>query len=303
MKRLLILLAVATLWVGCLAQGDGTGIRDSQDWAAFAEAVNRGESTAQWEDASGVIRLHKNLNLKRWKSPVAVGDSAENPFRGTFDGGNHTISGLNIKSDGAFVGLFGVNKGTIRRLKVDDNCRFESTCEESFVGAVCADNYGRVEHCESWAEVQGAGCTGGVVGRLQPDPASSVVPLIARCKNLGTVRGAGDRTGGLVGHALRAKVVDCENRGAVIGTGSYTGGVVGLNSGTVRACRNMAPIRGSSYAGGVAGANSREGYLEDIANEAPIQAETIGEIVGEDFTQQVVDEDTLRKHYHQEYTY
>lgn len=300
MKRLLTLLFVATLWVGCLSQGDGTGIRNSQDWAAFAEAVNRGESTAQWEDASGVIRLRKNLNLNRLESPVAVGNSAENSFRGTFDGGNYTISGLRIQSDGAFVGLFGVNQGTIRRLKVADNCRFEATNEQSLVGAVCADNYGRVEHCESSAEVQGAGCTGGVVGSVQPDPASTVVPLIARCKNRGTVRGAGDRTGGLVGHALRAKVVDCENHGAVIGTGSYTGGVVGLNSGTVRGCRNRAPIRGRSYAGGVAGANCREGYLAEIANEGLVQAETIGEIVGEDFTQQVVDEDVLRKHYHQE---
>lgn len=46
--------------------------------------------------------------------------------------------------------------------------------------------------------------------------------------------------------------------------------------------------------------NSREGYLAEIANEGPVQAETIGEIVGEDFTRQVVDEDVLRKHYHQE---
>lgn len=297
MKRLLTLLFVATLWVGCLSQGDGTGIRNSQDWAAFAEAVNRGESTAQWEDASGVIRLHKNLNLNRWESPVAVGNSAENSFRGTFDGGNYTISGLRIQSDGAFVGLFGVNQGTIRRLKVAENCRFEATNEQGFVGAVCAENYGRVEHCESAAMVQGAGCVGGVVGRVQSDPASTVVPLVARCKNSGTVRGLGAETGGIVGRSHRAKVVDCENTGAVRSEGLYVGGVIGLNGGLVRGCTNSAPIRGTRYAGGVAGANSGEGILEEISNHAPVQAETIGEIVGEDFSQQLVDEDVLQKLY------
>lgn len=300
MKRLLTLLFVATLWVGCLSQDDGTGIRNSQDWAAFAEAVNRGESTAQWEDASGVIRLRKNLNLKRLESPVAVGNSAENSFRGTFDGGNYTISGLRIQSDGAFVGLFGVNQGTIRRLKVADNCRFEATNEQSLVGAVCADNYGRVEHCESSAEVQGAGCTGGVVGRVQPDPSSTVVPLVARCKNSGKVIGTGSQAGGVVGWSYRAKVVDSDNAGEVSCSGFYAGGVIGLNGGLVRGCRNSAPIRGTHYAGGVAGANSNEGRMEEVDNTGPVQAETIGEIVGEDFTRQVVDEDVLRKHYHQE---
>lgn len=297
MKRLLAICCVAALWMGCSNRGDQPGIYNWQDWAAFAEAVNCGESTAQWEDATGVIRLQRDLNLKRWESPVAVGASAKNPFCGIFDGGNYTISGLRIQSDGALVGLFGVNQGTIRRLKVAENCRFEATNEQGFVGAVCADNYGRVEHCESAATVQGAGCVGGVVGRVQSDPASTVVPLVARCKNSGTVRGLGAETGGIVGRSHRAKVVDCENTGAVRSEGLYVGGVIGLNGGLVRGCTNSAPIRGTRYAGGVAGVNSGEGILEEISNHAPVQAETIGEIVGEDFSQQLVDEDVLQKLY------
>lgn len=303
MKRLVALMCAAMMLVGCAQSGDQPGIHNLKDWEDFVQTVNAGAPPSAWEDSEGVVRLRGDLNLKRWKNPRPVGREEMTPFRGTFDGGNYTISGLKIKSDSTYVGLFGINRGTIRRLKIDANCRIESTCKDGFTGAVCADNFGRVEHCESEAEVVGAGCVGGIVGRVQSDPASTVVPLVSRCKHSGTVNCTGSQAGGVVGWSYRSKVVDCENEGSVTCSGFYAGGVVGLNGGLVRGCENQAPIRGMHYAGGVVGANSNEGKLEDIDNYGPVMAETIGDIVGEDFTQMVIEEDILREHYHHEHTH
>ncbi len=301
MKRVAVICCVALLFCGCMHKDRGPGIYDVKDWEAFVQTINAGAPPTMWEDAEGVVRLRGDLNLKRWKNPRPVGQEELTPFRGVFDGGNYTISGLKLKSDSLYVGLFGINRGTIRRVKIAPNCRIEATNKDGFVGAVCADNFGRVELCENGADVRGAGCVGGVVGRVQPDPSSTVVPLVARCKNSGKVIGTGSQAGGVVGWSYRAKVVDSDNAGEVSCSGFYAGGVIGLNGGLLRGCRNSAPIRGTHYAGGVAGANSNEGRLEEVDNTALVQAETIGEIVGEDFTQQVVDEDVLREHYHQEH--
>ncbi len=293
---MIAMLCALVLLAGCTQKGDEPGIYDVADWEAFVQTVNAGAPPTAWEDAEGVVRLRGDLNLKRWKNPRPVGQEELTPFRGTFDGGNYTISGLKLKSDSLYVGLFGINRGTIRRLTVEG--RVEATNSEGFAGAVCAENLGRVEMCKNLSEVTGAGCVGGIVGRTQSDPSSPVVALVSRCENLGAVKGSGTEVGGLVGWSYRAKVVDSRNVGSVVGTGLYAGGVVGLNGGLVRGCRNEAPIRGLTYAGGVVGANSNEGRLEEIANQGPVMAETIGDIVGEDFTQTLVDEDIQREHYH-----
>lgn len=170
------------LLVGCTNRSEHPGIYDLADREAFAEAVNTGVPISTWEDSEGVVRLRRDLNLKRWRNPRPVGAQEAMPFRGTFDGGNYTISGLQLKSDGL-----------------------------------------------------------------------------------------------------------------------YAGGVIGLNGGLVRGCKNEASVRGTHYAGGVAGANNPAGRLDEIDNTGQVQAETIGYIVGEDFSQQVVDEDILREHYHREH--
>lgn len=301
MRRIVALFGLVVMLTSCFHNADEPGIHNLEDWEAFVQTINAGVRPTTWEDSDGVVRLRGNLNLKRWKTPCPVGATEETPFQGIFDGGNYTISGLHLKSDSLYVGLFGVNCGTIRRLHLADNCRFESSHATGFTGAVCGDNYGRVEHCVSDAEVVGAGCVGGIVGRSQSDPASAVVPLVSRCTNQGTVSSTGISAGGIVGMSERAKVVDSKNEGAIRCTGMYAGGVVGLNGGLVRGCENQAPIRGKHYAGGVLGANSAKGTLEDVKNSAPVQAETIGEIVGEDFTKAIVDEDILQEHYHREH--
>ena len=80
-------------------------------------------------------------------TPIGTLDA---PFTGTFDGDGHTISNLTLASDDNFQGLFGVNKGTIRNVKMDESCTISGN---AYVGAIAGKNYGVVENCISQATV------------------------------------------------------------------------------------------------------------------------------------------------------
>ena len=90
----------------------------------FANAVNSGES---YEGRT--VTLTDDITLIGEWTPI--GNGARNSktytgkaFKGTFDGGDHTISGLKITStsgDNDAVGLFGiVDGGTVKNLNLTD---------------------------------------------------------------------------------------------------------------------------------------------------------------------------------------
>ena len=67
--------------------------------AAFAQSVNSGNEYLNY-----TVTLGANIDLQNTEwTPIGT---KEKPFKGTFDGGNHTISNLKITS-GSNVGLFG----------------------------------------------------------------------------------------------------------------------------------------------------------------------------------------------------
>lgn len=81
--------------------------------AALAEQVNSGNDLKGY-----TIELVNNLKLggREW-TPIGTGS---NYFRGTFDGKNHTISGLTITGNNDKVGLIGNFNGTIKDLTLTD---------------------------------------------------------------------------------------------------------------------------------------------------------------------------------------
>lgn len=111
--------------------GDGTGndpylIADSDSLKSFRETVNSGHSYA-----GEFVALSADINLanEEWE-PIGAGT----PFRGTFDGRNHTVSGLKMTSadaDKPFCNAFnsgyacygffgGVDGGTVKNLRFAD---------------------------------------------------------------------------------------------------------------------------------------------------------------------------------------
>ena len=224
----------------------------------IAELVNGGKTDIN-------ITLDKNIDLtgKGW---TPIGTSFDNSYKGTFDGGGHTITGLTITTKDQFVGLFGyLNRaGTVKNvvmegIQITSNHMFGNT------GGVAGFSWGTIENCSVSGSVSGTKCVGGVVGAQKAGS-------ITGCSSSATVKGtvdvggvAGEKWGsmtacyatgnvtleidspknlsggGLVGFNGGSGVLACYATGNVTSTGSSTGnvhigGLFGDNYTTVTAC-------------------------------------------------------------------
>ena len=128
--------------LGSLSQ-DGSNrylIRTMVDLLAVAQAV------ADLDGCSGMSFLLANDLTDIGSFPgIAVGP--ESYFYGTFDGGGHTISGMNIVSTADRVGFIGNMSGTLTGLTLKD-CSVMSTGTYSVVGMLAGNaDYGTLSHC------------------------------------------------------------------------------------------------------------------------------------------------------------
>lgn len=189
------------------------------------------ESFAGWE-----LSLEQNIALTniQW-APIGVSNS----FDGTFNGNNHTITGLNVDAAKGYAGLFGWLKGTVQNLQVQGSAKASGSV--SYIGGVVGYNDGgTVKNCLNAVSVNAEGTrasAGGVVGN------STSVGVVNLCWNEGSVTG-GSTTGGIVGKAA-GSVTNCANFGDVTGGTSYSvGGIAG--SGTVANSYNLGSVTGAA---------------------------------------------------------
>ena len=212
---------------------------------------------------SGVLDSSGNLNtptnFKEW-TPIGT---LNRPFKGTFDGGGHTISGLYFNnSKKNYVGLFGcVGKGgTVKNVTLADSY----VSGRWNVGGICGMNDGgTVENCTSGCTVTGVKTTGGICGSNQVD--SNRAGRVLNCHNTGKVTGTDYWIGGVCGYNENSILQESYNTGEVSGN-TYVGGVCGRNSsGTVKRCYNTVEVSGESNVGGVCGWNDR-GTVQESYN-------------------------------------
>ena len=148
-------------------------------------------------------------------------------YFGTFDGGGHTISGLNANA--TVSGLFGYTKNAaIKNLTVAGSVGGGS-CLTAGGGIVGYAVGGTIENCGNLCgvTVPGSSPGGGIVGF------ASDLTIIG-CYNAGLVhKGDGSRGGGIVGVGTKVKIYDCYNVGKVEGFRGRRGGIVGEASGPV----------------------------------------------------------------------
>ena len=187
--------------------------------------------------------------------------SDSRPYRGTFNGAGHTISGLYINSSSdSYQGLFGYlstdgdstdgdNTGTVKDLSVSG-----SVSGFLYVGGVVGSNSnGSVEDCAFSGSVSGLSAVGGVVGWNGGS--------VENCYNTGSVTSRDSPVGGVVGYNdIGATVTNCYNTGTVTGSDSPlggVGGVVGYNyrGGSVTNSYNTGEVSGKIRVGGVVGLN------------------------------------------------
>ena len=114
-----------------------------------------------------------DLNNVAW---TPIGQS--NTFKGTFDGGNNTISNLTVSGDNINVGLFGSVVGTIKNVKIA-NVNLSSS---HWAGAIVGFMYGTIENCHvdggdikvSVKDGDNGDKAGGIVGYICGEPYSLV---------------------------------------------------------------------------------------------------------------------------------
>lgn len=206
------------------------------------------------------ITLTGDITLTGEWTPIGTYD---NPYTGTFDGGNHTISGLTVTGSNENAGLFGyIDKvGTVKNVKLE-NVQITSDNQYGCVGGVAGNSDGNIENCSVSGSVSSRCTAGGVVGQ-------QFGGSITLCGSSATVKGTGE-VGGVAGKTDNsATLTACYATGNVTferasTINTFAGGVVGSNgTGSIlTACYATGNVTGtgtgtgSCYVGGVTGDNA-----------------------------------------------
>ncbi len=180
------------------------------------------------------------------------------PYQGTFDGRNHTISGLYVNNTdngptADYKGLFGDIDGRaeIKNVIVSDSYMYG----RSNIGLICGASGGKIENCHSSGIVAGLYYAGGICGNNSGG-------TIRNCSNKADVTAhvnlfsytKGYYAGGVTG-ANSGSISFCSNSGTVTAKQRYAGGISGIENdgGSITCCYNRGTISAESYAGGISG--------------------------------------------------
>ena len=218
--------------------GEGTGASPYELTSAyqllwFAKLVNNGNTTA-------CARLEADIDMSKvchaadenngvaelsWE-PIS---KRSNPWHGSFDGNNKTISNLYINTSAQCSGLFGsiVSGGNVKSSIKDiifEKVNITSTADHSGV----------------------------LVGEAGNTDISRITV------NSGSINGTTE-VGGIVGYANETNITNCVNRIPIVGSGDI-GGIIGygVRNTSVTNCANYGDVKGNYYIGGIVG------YLVDI---------------------------------------
>ena len=157
----------------------------------------------------------------------------DDPYRGTFDGNGHTVSGLYGAENRFFAGLvtnLGVG-GCVKNVTVSGSV-MNNTLAGHGVAAVVGWNRGTVSNCYNTSDMSVGTNVGGIVGL-----------------NMGVVE-------------------FCGNTGSIIATGAHSavaGGIAARNAGIIRNCWNTGMVSSENgNAGGLAGQQIVKAYVFEM---------------------------------------
>ena len=177
------------------------------------------------------ITLDKNIDLtgKDW---TPIGTDYDNSYKGTFDGGGHTITGLTFTTNDEYAGLFGwLNRaGTVKNVVMEGVQITSNQIYGGSIGGVVGSGWGTIENCSVSGSVSGTVYVGGVVG-------VQIGGSITGCSSSATVKGTVD-VGGVAGQTnSSATLTACYATGNVIiemdpKKNIAGGSLVGMNAGS-----------------------------------------------------------------------
>ena len=229
---------------GSGTESDPYQISTAAQLKRFRDIVNGTGGQTQNRGAYAVLTANIDLNNEPWTPIGNYTEGNQVYYEGTFDGGGHTISGLNVTGEFVYAGLFGtVKDGTIKSLTV--------------AGKVSPSN----SQC----------IVGGIVGY-----ASNAV--IKNCSNHCSVTGRTTSIiGGIAGFNSSGAIIDCYNVGTISGINyaEAIGGIVGSNSGTISNCYNVGTVSNDTSVGEIAGHNN--GTVENCYYLAGTNLNAVGQ--------------------------
>ena len=190
----------------------------------IAELVNGGKS-----DINITIDTDIDLTGKDW---TPIGTDYDNSYKGTFDGGGHTITGLTFTTNDEYAGLFGwLNRaGTVKNVVMEGVQITSNQIYGGSIGGVVGYSWGTIENCSVSGSVSGTVYVGGVVG-------VQIGGSITGCSSSATVKGTVD-VGGVAGQTnSSATLTACYATGNVIieinpKKNIAGGSLVGMNAGS-----------------------------------------------------------------------
>jgi len=318
-KKLLAALLAVVMVFGIIPVMSFTTCADT-NFSGYTAIYNESGLNAIKNNPSGKYYLANNINLSNNRR-TAICD-LNTPFTGIFDGNGYGITGLNfsatIGENYALYGLFGVNKGTIKNLKIQ-NCNVSNELTdvnkqaELYYGVISAVNFGTIENChvlnskfEFTVICDNGGSSkhnifiefGGISGinyntikncSNYNSPISTVANVNANYCNA-YARAAGIVSTNAVTTGYTGKVIDCYNTAAIQSSGNgyrFASGIVAYNTGTVENCFNNGNIKTI-----VPTAVNMEGYTAGVVannlNGTVTKCRNRGTITGSDFTAGVV---------------
>ena len=190
----------------------------------IAKLVNGGKS-----DINITLDTDIDLTGKDW---TPIGTDYDNSYKGTFDGGGHTITGLTFTTNDEYAGLFGwLNRaGTVKNVVMEGVQITSNQIYGGSIGGVVGYSWGTIENCSVSGSVSGTVYVGGVVG-------VQIGGSITGCSSSATVKGTVD-VGGVAGQTNSSATLT-----ACYATGNVTieinpakniagGGLVGMNAGS-----------------------------------------------------------------------
>ena len=190
----------------------------------IAELVNGGKT-----DINITLDTDIDLTGKDW---TPIGTDYDNSYKGTFDGGGHTITGLTFTTNDEYAGLFGwLNRaGTVKNVVMEGVQITSNQIYGGSIGGVVGYGWGTIENCSVSGSVSGTVYVGGVVG-------VQIGGSITGCSSSATVKGTVD-VGGVAGQTNSSATLT-----ACYATGNVTieinpekniagGSLVGMNAGS-----------------------------------------------------------------------
>ena len=193
------------------SEGNPYRIATAEQLACLSSTTNNGTN---YKDQCFLLTADLDLSAHQW---TPIGDaSVLHFFKGNFDGGGHTISGLTIGTSSApaslgYAGLFGYwDNGSLSNLTLKD------------ASVTCASN---------------CAAAGSMVGYMYGSA------TLKNCHASGQVTNLGQDTGGLFG-TLGASADNCTSAVSVSGDNGHVGGIAGQSYYIIRNCSATGSISG-----------------------------------------------------------